>query len=88
MLTKVVAGDYGSAMRDAIDPGSEFRGHDLDEALIALDQRMLRLDRARASVAEAGEAVAAALTGNVRGSIIAASVVPPAEAAFDSLDTI
>ncbi len=102
VLATIVRGDYGSAMRDAIDPASSFRvaaaENPLDAALILLDHRSIGLDRARATAAEASEAVAAAiamvtamlsgLAGAVRGSILVATVVPPAEALFGSYDAV
>jgi FkbH-like protein len=102
VLTSIVAGDYGSAMRDAIDPASNFHarlsGAPLDAVLIALDHRSLGLDRPRMTAQDAADAVNGALamvramaTGLetvVRGSIIVATVVPPAEPLFGSFDAV
>jgi FkbH-like protein len=102
VLATIVRGDYGSAMRDAIDPASAFRteaaANPLDAALVLLDHRSIGLDRARATAPEAAEAVAGAvalisamvagLESAVRGSILVATVVPPLEPLFGSYDAV
>ena len=97
LLAQVVGGDYGSAMRDALDPTSPIRSSGVDVALIAPDHRMLGLDHARLSAAGAGAAVDAAMSlmrTMVEGlessvsAVIVATVVPPVEPLFGSFDAV
>jgi FkbH-like protein len=100
LLTTVIAGDYGSALRDAVDPGSGFRqalatAH-ADAVLITLDHRSLGLDRAPliASDAEAAvndalgtiDAMITGLEAAGAGSILISTIVAPPEPLFGSLD--
>jgi FkbH-like protein len=98
VIASVTTGDYGSAIRDAIDPSSGFRAEQFDTAVICLDHRTLGLDQPRATAAEAQAAVAAALgtidaiaaglASNVSGTIIVTSLVAPVEPLFGSFDAI
>jgi FkbH-like protein len=98
VIATVTTGDYGSAIRDAIDPSSGFRAAQFDTAVICLDHRTLGLDQPRATAAEAQAAVAAAigtidaiaigLANNVSGTIIVTSLVAPVEPLFGSFDAI
>jgi len=98
VIATVVTGDYGSAIRDAIDPSSAFRREHFDTVIICLDHRSLGLDQPRANAAEARAAVAAAigtinaitagLADNVSGAIIVATLVPPVEPLFGSFDAV
>lgn len=100
VVTSIVTGDYGSAVRDAVDPGSRFRialaAQPVDAVLVALDHRSLGLDRLALSAAQAEETVAAALAmidamvagleQAGAGSILVASIVAPPEPLFGSFD--
>ena len=98
VIATVTTGDYGSAIRDAIDPGSAFRAENFDTAVVCLDHRTLGLDQPRANAADAKAAVAAALgtinaitaglANNVSGTIIVTSLVAPVEPLFGSFDAI
>jgi FkbH-like protein len=98
VIATVVTGDYGSAIRDAIDPSSAFRREHFDTVIICLDHRSLGLDQPRANAAEARAAVAAAigtinaitagLADNVSGAIIVSTLVPPVEPLFGSFDAV
>jgi FkbH-like protein len=98
VIATVVSGDYGSAIRDAIDPSSAFRREHFDTVIICLDHRSLGLDQPRANAAEARAAVAAAigtinaitagLADNVSGAIIVSTLVPPVEPLFGSFDAV
>lgn len=98
VIATVVTGDYGSAIRDAIDPSSAFRREHFDTVIICLDHRSLGLDQPRANAAEARAAVTAAigtinaitagLADNVSGAIIVATLVPPVEPLFGSFDAV
>lgn len=98
VLVTVVTGDYGNAVRDCIDAGSEFRAGEMDALLIAIDQRTLGLDRARLTAGEAEGAVAGALATmqamvagaaqSVPGSIMVANLVAPTEPLFGSFDAV
>src|SRR5215207_1962619 len=57
----VIEGGYGSAVTDALDPGSAVRRAEPDMALVAFDRRTLGLDRARLTAGEAEAAVESAL---------------------------
>jgi FkbH-like protein len=101
VVTSIVTGDYGSAMRDAVDPGSRFRqalaAQRADAVLVALDHRSLGLDRLAASAADAEAAVTAALAmidamvagleQAGTGTILVASIVAPPEPLFGSFDS-
>ncbi len=98
VLATVVGGDYGSAVRDAIDPASAFRAAGLDLAMIALDHRTLGLDRphlapgaAEAAVAAAAQTMSAMIDGlaaAAAGGVLVATVVAPPEPLFGSLDAV
>ncbi len=98
VLATVVGGDYGSAVRDALDPASAVRTAQLDLAMIALDYRTLGLDRVQVAPGAAAAAVTAAtemlsamidgLAGSTAGGLLVATVVPPAEPLFGSLDAV
>lgn len=98
VIATVVTGDYGSAIRDAIDPSSAFRREHFDTIIICLDHRSLGLDQPRANAAEARAAVTAAigtinaitagLADNVSGAIIVSTLVPPVEPLFGSFDAV
>ena len=60
VLATVVGGDYGSAVRDALDPASAVRAAGLDLAMVALDHRTLGLDRPQLAPGAADAAVASA----------------------------
>ena len=96
VLMAVVGGDYGSAVRDALDPASAVRTANLDLALIALDFRTLGLDRPQLAPGAAAAAVASAaamldgmidgLAASAPGGVLVATIVPPLEPLFGSLD--
>jgi FkbH-like protein len=102
VLATVLRGDYGSALRDAIDPGSEFRAaavaRPLDAVLLLPDHRMLGLGQPRLTGAGAETATAAAigmveamvagLEPLVRGPVLVATLVPPVEPLFGSHDAV
>ncbi len=98
VLATVIGGDYGSAVRDAIDPSSPLRTAGIDLAMIALDHRTLGLDRpqlapgaAAAAVAGATQTMAAMIDGlamSAGGGVLVATVVAPAEPLFGSLDAV
>ncbi len=98
VLTSVVTGHYGSAMQEAIDPGSAIRSAGLDLVFVALDHRTLGLDRTRMTGDEAAEAVEAALAmlramvagleTSAKSGVIIATVVPPLEPLFGSFDAV
>ena len=98
VLATVVGGDYGSAVRDAIDPASAIRTAGLDLAMIALDHRTLGLDRpqlvpgaADAAVAAAADMIAAMIDGlaaSTAGGVMVATVVAPPEPLFGSFDAV
>ena len=97
VLATIVGGDYGSAVRDAIDPASAIRRGELDLAMVALDHRTLGLDRpqlapgaAEAAVAAAADMMAAIVDGLAAsaGGVMVATVVAPAEPLFGSLDAV
>ena len=98
VLVTVVGGDYGSAVRDAIDPASAIRTAGLDLAMIALDHRTLGLDRpqlvpgaADAAVAAAADMIAAMIDGlaaSTAGGVMVATVVAPPEPLFGSFDAV
>ena len=96
VLATVVGGDYGSAVRDAIDPASGVRTAGLDLAMVALDHRTLGLDRpqlapgaAAAAVEAAGDMMSAMIDGlaaSTTGGVLVATVVAPPEPLFGSFD--
>ncbi len=98
MLVSVVGGDYGSAVRDALDPASTIRTANLDLAMVALDHRTLGLDRVQVAPGAAAEVVAAAtatlsamidgLASATAGGVLVATIPPPAEPLFGSLDAV
>ena len=98
VLATVVGGDYGSAVRDAIDPASALRCAGIDLAMVALDHRTLGLDRPQLAPGAAAAAVAAAsatmsamidgLSASASGGVMVATVVAPAEPLFGSLDAV
>lgn len=98
VLATVIGGDYGSAVRDALDPASSVRAAKLDLALIALDHRTLGLDRAQfapgdtaAAITRATELAAAMIDGlavSVAGGVMVATIVAPAEPLFGSFDAV
>ena len=95
VLATVVGGDYGSAVRDAIDPASAFRSAGLDLAMIALDHRTLGLDRVQfadggdAAVAGAVATMTAMIDGLAASAgVLVATVVAPPEPLFGSLDGV
>ncbi|MFZ4746166.1 MAG: HAD-IIIC family phosphatase [Sphingomonas sp.] len=98
VLVDIAGGDYGSAVRDAIDPHSRFRAQTHDAVLIALDHRTLGLDAPRADAAAAQAAVASALDlvaamvagleASAAGGVLVATVVPPLEPLFGSFDAV
>jgi FkbH-like protein len=97
VLATVVGGDYGSAVRDAIDPASAIRTAGLDLVMVALDHRTLGLDRpqlapesADAAVAAASAMMSAMIDGLAAsaGGVLVATVVAPAEPLFGSFDPV
>ena len=100
VVTSIVTGDYGSTMRDAVDPASRFRqalaARPVDAVLVALDHRSLGLDRMPLAADEAQARVSAALAmieAMVAGleqagaaSILVATIVAPPEPLFGSFD--
>ncbi len=98
IVATIVGGDYGSAVRDAIDPASAVRSTTLDLALIALDHRTLGLDRPRLAPGSAATAVESAvamlatmvdgLARSAPGGVLVATVVAPPEPLFGSLDAV
>ncbi len=98
VLATVVGGDYGSAVRDAIDPASAFRTAGLDLAMVALDHRTLGLDRpqlapgaAEAALTAATEMMSAMIDGLAAaapGGVLVATLVAPAEPLFGSFDAV
>lgn len=98
VLITVIGGSYGSAVQDAIDPTSDFRETAMDFALIVLDHRTLGLDRPQLDVVEAKKAVSAALAlvadmvkgldTVAAGGVLVATVAPPVEPLFGSLDAV
>lgn len=97
VLATVVGGDYGSAVRDALDPASPVRVAGVDLAIIAVDHRTLGLDHqlgpggADAAVAAAAATMSAMIDGlaaSAAGGVLVATVVPPVEPLFGSLDAV
>ena len=98
VLATVVGGDYGSAVRDAIDPASALRSADLDLALITLDHRTLGLDRPQLTPGGAAAAVDGAaatmsamidgLAASAKGGVMVTTIVAPIEPLFGSLDIV
>ena len=98
VIATVATGDYGSAIRDAIDPSSAFRTKHFDTVIVCLDHRSLGLDQPRANATEARAAVAGAidtinaitagLADSVSGAIIVTTLVPPVEPLFGSFDAV
>ena len=98
VLASVIGGDYGSAVRDAIDPASAVRTAGLDLALIVLDHRLLGLDRpqltpgAATAVVDAAVATASAmvdgLAASAPGGVLMTTIVAPVEPLFGSFDIV
>ena len=98
VLLTLVGGDYGSAMQDAINPASAIRSAGVDAALIAVDHRMLGLDRPQLAPDAAAAAVGAAvgmlsamvdgLAASAPAGVMVASIAPPPEPLFGSFDAV
>jgi FkbH-like protein len=94
----LVEGDYNSSVQEAVDRTSRMHRSGLDFALIASDARVLGLDRAAASEAEAAARVAAAsssleliaksLGPSVKSAILVQTVPPPLDSLFGSFDRV
>jgi FkbH-like protein len=95
---EVIEADYGTAVNDAIDPGSAIHRAAPDFVIVACDRRGLGLDRAQPSEADARARVEAAfstvrsivegLRPSIKRSILVQTVVPPLDPLFGSLDLI
>ncbi len=98
LLVEVVEGGYGSAVQEAVDPGSHLHAAKLDMVLIASDARLLGLDQAAERTSEAERKVDAAfaqirliaesLRPSVGSQILVQTVVPPVEPLFGSFDRV
>ncbi|QDL94557.1 HAD-IIIC family phosphatase (plasmid) [Paroceanicella profunda] len=88
LRVRVIGTEYGTAMGEALDPGSALHAAAASAALVAPDRRMLGLDGFEPVAEAAAERVAAAL-GTLRGlvaglrqslsgPVLMQSVVPPA----------
>lgn len=95
---EIVEGAYNSALQEATDPGSSLHAARLDMALVALDARMLGLDRAAPTWDEAQARVAGAfervkrivegLRPSVRSAMLVQTVAAPLEPLFGSYDRL
>ena len=98
VLATVVLGEYGSVMQEAFDPTAPIRAAELDLLLVALDYRMLALDRAVVGRGEAEarldaamatlETIVDGLKSAASGGVMIQTVVPPVEPLFGSFDLI
>lgn len=98
LLVEVVEGGYGSAVQEAVDPGSHLHAAKLDMVLIASDARLLGLDQAAENTDEAERKVDAAfqqirliaqsLRPSVGSQILVQTVAPPVEPLFGSFDRV
>jgi FkbH-like protein len=98
LLVDIVKGSYGSAVQEAMDPGSPLRTADLDFVLVSSDRRTLGLDVAAADPGDADAAVTGAferlkvivegLRPSVRSTVVVQTVVPPMEGLFGSFDRL
>jgi predicted enzyme involved in methoxymalonyl-ACP biosynthesis len=96
LRVEIVEGDYGTAMNEAMDPGSKMHGAKPDFLLVACDRRGLGLNRTRAAEADSKAAVEAAfgtirsivegLRPSVKRGIMVQTVVPPMDPLFGSFD--
>lgn len=96
LRVEVLEGDFGSAVTEALDPGSAMRRAELDALLVAFDCRSLALDRAKLAPGDAEAAVEAAfltirtvaenMRPAVKGAILVQTVAPPMDALFGALD--
>jgi FkbH-like protein len=96
LAIEVTEGGYNSGLAEAMDPESALRTAGLDFALLAPDARILGLDRAAVSEAEAEARVEAAfshlrriadhLRPSVGSAILAQTVAPPLDSLFGSYD--
>ena len=92
----VEEGDYGSAVREALDQTSPLHAAELDFLLVSCDRRLLGLDKpvlsgaaAKVAVEAAYETIRTIVEGfrrSVRRAVIVETVVPPMEPLFGSLD--
>lgn len=95
---EIVEGAYNSALQEATDPSSSLHAARLDMALVALDARMLGLDRAAPTADEAQARVAGAfervkrivegLRPSVRSAMLVQTVAAPLEPLFGSYDRL
>ncbi|MCC3245014.1 HAD-IIIC family phosphatase [Methylocystis sp. WRRC1] len=93
---RVIQGDYGRAVDDAVNPDSPLRRMGLDAVLVACDRRGLGLDRAAFSPEESQQiaemalgvvrSICAGLQQFVKGAILVQTIVPPMEPLFGSFD--
>lgn len=98
LLLDLVEGGYGSAVQEAVDPGSHLHKAKLDMAVVASDARLLGLDQAAGTRDEAEARVAAAfervrlivesLRPSIASSIFVQTVPPPVEPLFGSFDRV
>jgi FkbH-like protein len=98
LLLDVVEGDYGAAVQEAADRTSALHSAGLDFALVISDRRLLGLDLAVASNADAEAKVEAAfsrlrmivdnLRPSVASQILVQTIVPPVESLFGSFDRV
>lgn len=98
LLIDMVNGGYGEAINDALDPNSAVRRADLDYTLLLTDHRLLGLDRHqllpdKASVAVENaiallEQMIDSLRASSRSTVVAQTIVPPAEPLFGSFDSL
>jgi FkbH-like protein len=98
LLLEVVEGAYGSAVQQAMDPGSPLHGAGLDMLLLSSDVRSLGLSRAAETPEDADARVEGAFgrfkmivegfRASVGAAILVQTVVPPLEPLFGSLDRV
>ncbi|WP_296596748.1 HAD family hydrolase [Phenylobacterium sp.] len=98
LLLEAIQGDYGSAVQQAMDPGSSLHAAGLDMLLVATDARSLGLNRSAESLETADRRVAAAfaqiklivegLKPAVAAAVMVQTIVPPIEPLFGSFDRV
>jgi FkbH-like protein len=98
LIVEVIEGGYGAAVQESQDRSSALNTAALDFALVTSDARLLGLDRAASSKAQAAERVEAAfrrltmivegLRPSVASAILVQTVVPPIDSLFGSFDRV